>query len=151
MLCLFIICHDDGFAPSERLVADIHAWHAEMERRGILRDGQPLRPPADAVTVRVRRGRPEITGGPFAATAEQMAAYELLECADLEEAVGLASRHPMATAGAIEVRPVWEDLALVATRRRARPATGKRPVATSRLEPDEPPGGATGRMAYHSP
>ena len=90
----------------------IHGWHAEMERRGILRDGRPLRPPTDAVTIRVRRGRPEITGGPFAATAEQMAAYELLECADLEEAVGLASRHPMAAAGAIEVRPVWEDLAL---------------------------------------
>ena len=59
----------------------------------------------------MNQGRPEITGGPFAATAEQMAAYELLECADLEEAVSLASRHPMATAGAIEVRPVWEELA----------------------------------------
>jgi hypothetical protein len=70
-----------------------------MERRGLLRDGQPLRPPADAVTVRVRGDEPEMTAGPFAATTEQMAAYELLECADLDEAVDLASRHPMAAAG----------------------------------------------------
>jgi hypothetical protein len=111
VLFLLIICHDDGFVPSEALIAQIHAWHAEMGRRGILRGGQPLRPPSDAVTVRERRGRPEITGGPVAATAEQMAAYDLLECADLDEAVGLASRHPMAAAGAIEVRPVWEELA----------------------------------------
>jgi hypothetical protein len=57
-----------------------------MEHRGIRRYGQPLRPPADAVTVRVREGTPVLTEGPFAETAEHMAAYELLECADLEEA-----------------------------------------------------------------
>ena len=114
MLCLLIICHDDTFAPSEALVADIHAWNLEMDRRGIRRGGRPLRPPADAVTVRVREGAPTLSDGPFAATAEQMAAYELLECADLEEAIGLASTHPMAAAGAIEVRPVWEELAVPA-------------------------------------
>ncbi len=82
-----------------------------MDRRGIRLDGRPLRPPADAVTGRVREGQPFISGGPFAATAEQMAAYELLDCADLEEAIRLASTHPMAAAGTIEVRPVWEELA----------------------------------------
>jgi len=110
VLCLLIICHDDSFVPSESLVAEIHGWGRDMERRGIRRYGQPLRPPRDAVTVRVREGAPVLTDGPFADTAEQMAAYELLECADLEEAVGLASTHPMAKAGTIEVRPVWEEL-----------------------------------------
>ena len=111
MLCLLIIAHDDSFVPSESLVAEIHTWNAEMERRGLRRGGQPLRPPADAVTVRVRGGEPETSPGPFAATAEQLAAFELLECADLDEAVGLASSHPMAAAGTIEVRPVWDELA----------------------------------------
>jgi hypothetical protein len=110
VLYLLIICHDDAFAPSEGLVAEIHAWVREAERRGIRRDGQPLRPPSDAVTVRVRDGAPLLSDGPFAETAEQMAAYELLECADLDEAVGLAATHPMARAGTIEVRPVWEEL-----------------------------------------
>jgi hypothetical protein len=110
MLYLLLICHDDSFAPSGELVAAIQVWDLEMDRRGIRLDGRPLRPPADAVTVRVREGRPVISAGPFAATSEQPAAYELLDCADLEEAVGLASTHPMAAAGAIEVRAVWEEL-----------------------------------------
>ena len=110
MLHLLIICHDDSFAPSEALVAAIQDWDLEMDRRGIRLDGRPLRPPADAVTVRVREGAPVTSAGPFAATAERMAAYELLDCADLEEAVRLASTHPMAAAGTIEVRPVWEEL-----------------------------------------
>jgi hypothetical protein len=110
MLCLLIIRHDDSFVPSEKLVAAIQAWDLEMDRRGVRLDGRPLRPPADAVTVRVRDGEPLIREGPFAASAEQMAAYELLECADLGEAIGLASAHPMATVGTIEVRPVWEEL-----------------------------------------
>jgi hypothetical protein len=110
MLYLLIICHDDAFAPGEALVAAIHEWDLEMDRRGIRLDGRPLRPPADAVTVRVRKGTPVLSDGPFAATAELMAAYELLDCADLEEAVGLAATHPMAAAGTIEVRPVWDEL-----------------------------------------
>ena len=110
MLYLLIVCHDNSFIPSETLIAAIHDWDREMDRRGIRLDGRPLRPPADAVTVRVREGEPVISSGPFAATAEQMAAYELLECAGLEEATGVAATHPMAAVGTIEVRPVWEEL-----------------------------------------
>ena len=110
MLYLLIICHDDSFAPSEELVAAIQEWALEMDRRGVRLDGRPLRPPADAVTVRVRGGEATVSKGPFAAGAEQMAAYELLDCADLEEAIRLTSTHPMAAAGTIEIRPVWEEL-----------------------------------------
>lgn len=44
-----------------------------------------------------------------------MAAYGLIECASLEQAIDVASRHPMARAATIEVRPVWADLARQAT------------------------------------
>jgi hypothetical protein len=110
VLHLLIICHDDSFAPSVELIAAIQEWDLEMDRRGVRLDGRPLRPPADALTVRVRGGETAISQGPVTATAEQMAAYELLDCADLEEATRLASTHPMAAAGAIEIRPVWEEL-----------------------------------------
>jgi len=110
VLYLLIICHDDSFAPSEELITAIQEWDLDMDRRGIRLDGRPLRPPSDAVTVRVRDGEAAVGRGPFAAAAEQMAAYELLDCADLDEGVGFASTHPMAAAGTIEVRPVWEDL-----------------------------------------
>jgi hypothetical protein len=108
---VLIISHGDSFAPTETLVSEIVAWEAEMDRRGIRESGNPLRPPAEAVTVRVREGSVSLTPGPFTDSAEQMAAYELLDCASLEEAVDLATSHPMAAAGTIEVRPVWEDLA----------------------------------------
>jgi hypothetical protein len=110
MLYLLIICHDDAFFPSEGLVAEIHAWDRDMERRGVRRDGRPLRPPSDAVTVRVRGGSVIRTDGPFSDAPDQIAAYELVDCANLDAAVDLAATHPMAQAGTIEVRPAWEEL-----------------------------------------
>jgi hypothetical protein len=111
MQYLMIICHDDSFAPTEALVAEIVAWDKDMDRWGIRKYGNPLRPPSDAVTVRVREGKIVITKGPFANSKEKMAAYELIECASLEEAIDVASTHPMAKAATIEVRPIWTDLA----------------------------------------
>jgi hypothetical protein len=111
MQYLLIICHDEAFAPTETLVREIGAWVRDMEGRGILKYGNPLRPPGEAATVRVREGKVRVTDGPFAGSREKMAAYGLVECASLEEAIDVASRHPMARAATIEVRPVWADLA----------------------------------------
>ena len=111
MQYLLLIWHDGAFAPTERLVEDIRGWDAEMDRRGIRLDGRPLRPPDDAVTVRVREGAHSVTAGPAAPGPDQTAAYELLECGSLDEAVEAAAAHPMAAAGTIEVRPVWEEMA----------------------------------------
>lgn len=111
MQFLLIICHDDAFAPTERLFAEIGAWVEEMQRRGIRVYGNPLRPPGDAATVRVRDGRVQVTEGPFAESAEKMCAYDLVECGNLAEAVEVASQHPMAKMATIEVRPVWSGLA----------------------------------------
>jgi hypothetical protein len=108
---LLIISHDDTFAPTRQLVEDILAWGAEMDRRGIRLDGRPLRPPEEAVTVRVREGARSVTAGPAAAGPDQTAAYELLECGSVGEAVEAAATHPMAAAGVIEVRPVWGEMA----------------------------------------
>jgi hypothetical protein len=54
----------------------------------------------------VRAGETEITDGPFAITKEVLAGYYILECADLDEAIRLAARMPMAPWATIEVRPV---------------------------------------------
>jgi hypothetical protein len=55
----------------------------------------------------VREDEVLLSDGPFAETKEQMAGYDLIECADLDEAIEVASKHPMAKLGSIEVRPVW--------------------------------------------
>ena len=55
----------------------------------------------------MRQGQLLVTDGPFAETKEWIGGFDLLECGDIAEAVAIASRHPMARFGRIEVRPVW--------------------------------------------
>jgi hypothetical protein len=78
----------------------------EIERAGVLRGGDGLQPSSTATTVRMRDGELLLTDGPFAETREQLGGYYLLECGDLDEAVGWAGRIPGARWGAVEVRPV---------------------------------------------
>jgi len=91
MQYLLIISHDDFFAPPETLLKDIGAWIKKMERRGVRVYGNPLRPPGEATTVRVRDGKVVLTKGPFAKSKEKMCAYELIECSGDEEAIHVAS------------------------------------------------------------
>jgi hypothetical protein len=58
--------------------------------------------------VRVRDEEVLLSDGPFAESKEQMGGYNLIECADLDEAIEVASGHPVARYGSIEVRPLWE-------------------------------------------
>lgn len=111
MQFLLIICHDDNFRPTEGLLSDIKAWIEDANHRGIRVYGNPLRPSGEAVTVRVRHGKLTRTNAPFTDSGEKMCAYELIECRSVEEAVEVASNHPMAKAATIEVRPVWNELA----------------------------------------
>ena len=69
--------------------------------------GSELGPPGSARTVRVRDSRAIVTDGPFAETKEQIAGFDVLECADLDEAIEVASSHPMARLGILELRPFW--------------------------------------------
>ena len=109
MKYMLLICHDESFNPPETLGAETDAWVEETERRGVRKTGDRLRPASDATTVRVREGKVLLTDGPFAETKEQIAGFDLIECADLDEALEVASRHPMAKAGMIEVRPFWNE------------------------------------------
>ena len=88
--------------------ASFDAWLREMTSRGVSLHGSRLRPVSDATTVRVGGGEVLIADGPFAETKEQVAGYDVLECADLGEALDVASRHPTARLGRIEVRPLWQ-------------------------------------------
>ena len=68
-----------------------------------------MRPAEDATTVRVREEEVLLSDGPFAETKEQIAGYDIIECENLDEAIEVASRHPVARFGSIEVRPLWEE------------------------------------------
>ena len=84
---------------------DIDAWIAAAGSRRLY--GWALEHPDSAVTVRRVDGRVVTTDGPFAETKEQVAGFDLLECQDLDDALEVASGHPVARGGVIELRPVW--------------------------------------------
>ena len=86
---------------------DIEDWVADVDRRGIRVSGDRLRPTEDATTVRMRSGELLVTDGPFTESKEWIVGFDVLECADLDEAIEVASKHPMAYAGRLELRPFW--------------------------------------------
>jgi len=110
---LMFVCIDESVELSHeegaQMGAAADAWIEEMTRRGIRLAGQRLRPVSDATTVQVRGGEVMIADGPFAETKEQIAGYDIIDCADLDEAIEVASRHPVAAFGKIEVRPFWVE------------------------------------------
>jgi hypothetical protein len=89
--------------------ADPASWVREMDGRGVRLQGARLRPGSDATTVRVRGDEVLLSDGPFAETKEQIGGFDLIECDDLDEAIEVASKHPSARFGWVEVRPLWEN------------------------------------------
>jgi hypothetical protein len=110
MKYLMLVCTDPSYTPGQDDGApDVEDWVAEMDGKGIRLMGSRTRPASDATTVRVRNREVLLTDGPYAETKDQIAGFDILECADLDEAIDVASKHPMAWAGMIELRPFWPD------------------------------------------
>jgi hypothetical protein len=80
----------------------------QLARQGKFLDAAPLQFVATAATVRVRNGHTLITDGPYAETVEQLGGYFVLELADLDEAIAVASKLPSVLKGTAEIRPVLE-------------------------------------------
>ncbi|WP_112238172.1 YciI family protein [Kribbella monticola] len=96
-----------GEVPADMVAATV-AWVEEMTERGVRLHGDAIRPASEGVGVRRRGGKVVTTDGPYAEAKEQMGGYDMLECRDLEEAIEIASKHPVAEIGVVEVRPVAE-------------------------------------------
>ena len=105
MKYLLMICGDESAAAH----ADdgCGEWSEEMTRRGVVEGGAGLQPPHEATTVRVRDDNLLLTDGPFAETKEQIGGFVLIDCEDLDEAIEIAAKHPAASYGTIEIRPLW--------------------------------------------
>ena len=83
--------------------------YMELGQRPETRGGADLGDLSSSTTVRVNNGETLTTDGPFAETKEQLGGFYLIECENIDEAIGFASKIPAArTGGAIEVRPVIE-------------------------------------------
>jgi hypothetical protein len=69
-------------------------------------DGAGLQPSRSATVVRTTAGAQTVHDSPFAEAREQLGGYYKVEVADLDEAIEIAKRIPLARDGAIEIRPV---------------------------------------------
>ncbi|OLT15100.1 transcription initiation protein [Pseudonocardia sp. CNS-139] len=109
MQYMLLICGVEGVEPEPGvdMAAETEAWVKDTNGRGVRVLGHRLRPVADATTVRVRGTEVLVSDGPFAETKEQIFGFDVLECTDLDEAIEVAARHPVARIGTIEVRPFW--------------------------------------------
>jgi len=93
-------------ARMAQLMAAYDVYTRELTDAGIMRGGSELAPVRTARTVRIRKGVPAVTDGPFAESKECLGGYILIDCASMDEAVHWASRCPSAPDGAVEVRPL---------------------------------------------
>jgi hypothetical protein len=91
----------DCYVESTQLAHQLHS-------NGQYLAANPLHPTSMATSVRVRDGKRLVTDGPFAETREQLGGYFLIDAKNLDEAIAIAARIPMARKGTVEVRPVIE-------------------------------------------
>jgi hypothetical protein len=93
------------------LVSGCPPHDAALRDSGHLRTIASLGEPNASVSIRPRGGKLSVTDGPFIETKEVIGSFFLIEAADMQEAVRIASKHPAAHLGehvgwGLEVRPV---------------------------------------------
>ncbi|PYM38664.1 MAG: hypothetical protein DME12_20465 [Candidatus Rokuibacteriota bacterium] len=112
MKYMLLICRDEpvwdklSVAERQRIYAETLKLSEELTARGQYLAGHPLFPSSSATSVRVRDGKRLVTDGPFAETREQLGGYMLIDVKDLDEAIGIAARIPLARTSTVEIRPV---------------------------------------------
>jgi hypothetical protein len=105
MKYMMFVCDDAEPETDETLVPDVNVWVAENDTSGRRVAGNRLAPPSAATTVRVRGGEVLLSDGPFAETKEVIVGFDILEVTDLDEAIAVVAKHPMAHIGRVELRP----------------------------------------------
>ncbi len=98
---------DNGRSFDDIVVAH-RALAGELAAQGVLQGGSGLKTTDTATTVRKTRGEHALHDGPYAEAREQLGGFYLIEAPDLDAALAIARRIPLAGDGAIEVRPVIE-------------------------------------------
>jgi hypothetical protein len=99
---------EGGPSPEER-AAELPRWFEytqALRDAGVMVAGEALEPPDAARTVRVRAGERRVAAGPFAATAEVLGGYYVVDVPDIAAAEDWAERIPSAPYGSVEVRPI---------------------------------------------
>src|SRR6266849_4129838 len=111
---MLLICRDEqvwdtlSVAERQQIYWDTVKVQEELIARGQHLESAPLYPSSSATSVRVRDGKRLVTDGPFAETREQLGGYMIIDVKDLDEAIAIAGRIPLARTSTVEIRPVRE-------------------------------------------
>ena len=101
----------DQLSPEEMQESLKHwnEYNRELLDAGAFLAGEGLQPSATATTVAHAPGGERIVSdGPFAETKEQVGGFYLIECENLDEALGWAKKVPVSEGNTVEVRPVMD-------------------------------------------
>jgi hypothetical protein len=98
-------------AEVQALVSQCPAKDEELRATGRLVVSASLGGPEAAIVVRPRGDRPSVTDGPYTEAKEMVGGFFIIEAADREEAIRVASLHPAATLGeqvgwGLELHPI---------------------------------------------
>jgi len=95
----------EALPPREQ--EQVYADYAALNQTEGATPGPPLGLPADARTVVVKDGAPDVRDGAYLGAEAAVGGFLVLEADDVDAAVAVAARIPAARlGGAIEVRPV---------------------------------------------
>lgn len=95
-------------AEDDELQRASREYDTDLKRRGHLIAAEALGEPDTAVIVRPKGAEFSTTDGPFAEVREHVGGFILIEARDLNEAIAIAAKIPVAQFGACEVRPIMD-------------------------------------------
>jgi hypothetical protein len=93
----------------QQMVGRVGMLEEEMKSAGALLLSGRLHDPATATVVRVSDGELLTTDGPFVESREYLGGFYVIEAADLDAALGWASKVTEIVNAPIEVRPFWDE------------------------------------------
>ena len=103
---------ENGVMPSERLFAEMGAFHEELQKAGVLVDASGLKPTSNGWRIKYDGRKTTVIDGPFTETKELVAGYTIINVKSREEALEWTKRFPNPSVdqgkAEIEVRPFYE-------------------------------------------
>ena len=95
-----------GTMPSQELMEAMGRFNEELVNAGVMLAGEGLHPSSRGTRIAFDGASRRVIDGPFAETREFLAGFNLIEAADIDEAMRIAHAFPWSRFGSIEVRPV---------------------------------------------
>ena len=97
-----------GTMPDAKAVEATMKYNESLQKAGVLRTLEGLRPPSMGPRVTFFGGKPKVIAGPFAEAKETLGGYWMIQVNSKEEAIEWVSRCPASDDETIEVRQVQE-------------------------------------------